>query len=143
MKKKHDLDSAAHIVTPPKPTLGLRPIAVVFGASLAAHYRRLRAERRRRAHKQQSERRARQTERPPDRPLPLCGAEKHPSPQSCASDTYPPCSSSASVLQHDHHTQFVRSSFIQQRRGTNTMRLRTEWCQQTPVIMARAWVKIP
>jgi hypothetical protein len=46
--------------------------------------------------------------------LPLCGAEKHPSPQSCASDTCPPCSSSASVLQHDHHTQFVGSSFIQQ-----------------------------
>jgi len=57
--KKRDLDSAAYLATPPKPTLGLRPIAVVFGASLAAHRRRLRAERRRRAHKQQSDRRAR------------------------------------------------------------------------------------
>ena len=66
--KKRDLDFAAHLVTPPKPTFGLRPIAVVFGASLAAHYRRLRAERRRRAHKQQSERRARQN----DHPTALC-----------------------------------------------------------------------
>ena len=65
---KRDLDFAAHLLTPPKPTLGLRPIAVVFGASLAAHYRRLRAERRRRAHKQQSERRARQN----DHPTALC-----------------------------------------------------------------------
>ena len=41
--------------------------------------------------------------------------------------TYPPCSSSASVvLQHDHHTQFVRSSFLQQRRGTPTPARRAE-----------------
>ena len=40
-EQKRDLDFAAHLVTPPKPTLGLRPIAVVFGASLAAHYPRV------------------------------------------------------------------------------------------------------
>ena len=68
MKIKRDLDSAAHLAAPPMPPLGARPITAVFVAALVAHHRPQRAERRRRAHDRQSERRARASERA----TPLC-----------------------------------------------------------------------
>ena len=63
MQIKRDLDSATHLAAPPMPPLGAQPITAGFVAALVAHHRPQRAERRRRAHDRQSERRARASER--------------------------------------------------------------------------------
>ena len=72
------------------------------------------------------------SERPPSLPL-LCCAERHTVPQRPISDSRPPFSPPASFLQEGSDRE-GRGQFTechrQQRRATNTMRLRSEWFQQ-------------
>ena len=69
MKKSTTISTLPLISPHPlMPPLGARPITAGFVAALVAHHRPQRAERRRRAHDRQSERRARASERA----TPLC-----------------------------------------------------------------------